>query len=160
MEHQHLTICESASYGVHILSVQSNLTRLLSAWHSLKSQDSKKRHTITIRISMQLLTWQSPTKSPQRIGMTWMLVENKNFRIWCDYCKVRFGTQSMRGQTTAVWTVKSERNDNVRHYCHDCLKQVQHWACPCADYKNCKNVWLIGDQLEYANHRERLTLDV
>ena len=63
---------------------------------------------------------------------------------WCDYCKVRWGTNTPRGQTQAVWTITSKRGARliVRNYCHPCAMEAQTW--------HDGTIWTFKEQLEYA----------
>jgi hypothetical protein len=95
--------------------------------------------------------------------MTLTLIKNHNGKIWCDYCKTRWGATSLKGQTPAIWTVVSETpkaRGTKRHYCRECANMVQHWACDCLTPETCGNHWSIGDQIRYAKAQEELELNV
>ena len=70
---------------------------------------------------------------------------------WCDYCKNRHGTSSLRGQTQAVWQVTSKRYGKliIRHYCQSCANEVQAWPDG--------TTWTLKEQIDYAKGE---TLDV
>ena len=96
-------------------------------------------------------------------GMTLTIIKNTNPRIWCDYCKVRFGHHSLNGQTPAMWIVVSEtpRSKGIkRAYCKSCVAQVQHWACECNSPETCGNHWSIGQQMKYALQAQELPINV
>lgn len=71
---------------------------------------------------------------------------------WCDYCKMRWGVNDVRGQEQAVWSIRSERNGRVidRHYCFSCAREAQT--------RHDGTVWTFKEQLEYAEGK--ITLDV
>jgi hypothetical protein len=71
---------------------------------------------------------------------------------WCDYCKMRFGVNDVRGQSQAVWSIRSERYGRIidRHYCFTCAREAQTW--------HDGTVWTFKEQLEYAEGK--MTLDV
>jgi hypothetical protein len=65
-----------------------------------------------------------------------MLVNAKR-GIWCDYCKLRWGSEKREIQgigivpRDAAWTIHSElpqSNGRVRHLCQDCAIDVSRWA--------------------------------
>jgi hypothetical protein len=70
---------------------------------------------------------------------------------WCDYCKGRWGTNNLRGQTQAVWQITSKRYGKliVRHYCQSCANEVQEWPDG--------STWTLKEQIDYAKGE---TLDV
>lgn len=80
-----------------------------------------------------------------------MLTRSKH-GIWCDYCKYRWGTKNPKGQTQAVWTIKSVMagKESVRHYCQPCANEVQTWADG--------STWTFKEQIDYRLGRK--TLDV
>jgi hypothetical protein len=71
---------------------------------------------------------------------------------WCDYCKLRWGTDNWRGQTQAVWQITSKRKNKmvVRHYCHHCAMEAQTW--------HDGTTWTFKEQLDYA--KGHMQLDV
>ena len=71
---------------------------------------------------------------------------------WCDYCKLRWGTDNWRGQTQAVWQITSKRKNKmiVRHYCHPCAMEAQTW--------HDGTTWTFKEQLDYA--KGHMQLDV
>jgi len=69
---------------------------------------------------------------------------------WCDYCKMRFGTECLKGQVQAIWQITSKRYGKVvvRHYCHACAVEVQSWPDG--------TTWTLHQQLEYAKGNREL----
>ena len=62
---------------------------------------------------------------------------------------MRWGTDSWRGQTQAIWQITSKRAGKivVRHYCHACAQEVQDWH---------GKTWTLQEQIEYAKGMEKL----
>ena len=87
--------------------------------------------------------------SLQKTGVTLTLTRAKS-GVWCDYCKVRFGTASLKGQTPAAWTTTCKRHGKVivRSYCQTCANEIQT--------RHDGSTWLLADQIEYAKGKERL----
>lgn len=51
--------------------------------------------------------------------------------VWCDYCKLRWGTDNEKGQTQASWTIVSKlpvSQGRVRNLCQGCVVDVSRWA--------------------------------
>ena len=147
---QQSTICESLSYGQYILNEALNLTMSQWLWHSLKSQDLSNLNTIKIAYSTHVRTYPSLENSPVKIGLTLTLTRAAK-GVWCDYCKVRFGVSSFKGQKPAVWTIKSEtpsRKHLVRSYCQDCTNEIQSWPDG--------STWTLKEQIDYATGKQEL----
>jgi hypothetical protein len=71
--------------------------------------------------------------------------------VWCDYCKVRYGTNSPLGQKGAMYTVISNHPKSQgirRHYCNSCAIEVQTWADG--------TVWSLPEQTDYLMKQEEL----
>lgn len=72
---------------------------------------------------------------------------------WCDYCKLRWGVESLRGQMQATWQITTRRKNGkviIRNYCHACAMEVQTWPDG--------STWTLNEQIEYAKGNQ--TLDV
>ena len=71
---------------------------------------------------------------------------------WCDYCKMRWGTDDIRGQRPAVWQTTTKRHNKVivRHYCHTCAMEIQTWTDG--------SVWKLQDQINYAKGVQELNV--
>jgi hypothetical protein len=70
--------------------------------------------------------------------------------IWCCYCKMRWGTDTLRGQTQAIWQITSKRHGKVvvRNYCHACAMEAQTW--------HDGTLWTLQEQIEYAKGVQKL----
>lgn len=70
--------------------------------------------------------------------------------VWCDYCKVRFGTSNPNGQKQASWTTSCKRfgKEIVRSYCQTCANEIQT--------RHDGTVWTLADQIDYAKGKEML----
>ena len=115
--------------GQVISMYKSSQTKSQSAWHSSKSQGSKKVLTTRTLTRTAQLTLQSLDKLHQLIGMTLTVTRTKS-GIWCDYCKAHYGTEFEKGRRQAVWTVVSvhpKSKNEKRHYCFDCAVEVSLW---------------------------------
>lgn len=141
---------ERQSYGNPTLKDQLSRWTLQSVWHWSSSQELWKLNQITILGWMPLPTLPLPENLPSRIGMILMLSRSPR-GTWCDYCKGRWGTNSLRGQTQAVWQITSKRYGKliVRHYCQPCANEVQEWPDG--------STWTLKEQIDYAKGE---TLDV
>ena len=154
---------ELQSSGVSILNEPLSLSKLQCVWHWSKSQDSLNLQSIWIHIRTQPLTSLSQLRFPLSTGTTLTIIKNTNQRIYCDYCKNRYGVNRLEGQVPALWIVVSEsqRSKEIkRHYCKSCINTVQHWACECDSPQTCGNHWSIGDQMKFAQQKQELPLNV
>lgn len=82
-------------------------------------------------------------------------LRNLNRNQWCDYCKLQWGTDNLRGQKPAVWIVKSKSKKarmSVRHYCQECMIQLETW--------HDGSKWSMDDQVNYALGKEELDLGI
>jgi len=63
---------------------------------------------------------------------------------------MRWGTDTPRGQTQAIWQITSKRYGKVivRHYCHPCAQDAQTW--------HDGTTWTFREQLEYAKGVQKL----
>ena len=140
---------EPLSYGEVTLNATSIRWTLQSAWDWSSSQESWKLNQMTIIGWMPLLTSQSPENSQSRIGTIWMLSRSPR-GTWCDYCKQRWTTNDLRGQTQAIWQITSKRHGKiiVRHYCHPCAQYVQAW--------HDGTTWTLQEQIDYAKGVQKL----
>lgn len=70
--------------------------------------------------------------------------------VWCDYCKLRWTANDLRGQVQAIWWIRSERHGTVidRHYCYACSKELQTWTDG--------EIWAFQDQIDYAKGMDKL----
>ena len=91
-----------------------------------------------IRISISLDTpesWLNCDTPHRMIGATLSLMRNTNKNQWCDYCKIRWGTNKdgtwhFRAMTPAVYKIVSEhpRSKGItRFYCQACADESQNW---------------------------------
>ena len=78
-----------------------------------------------------------------------MLTRAKN-GVWCDYCKVRFGTANPKGQMQAALTTKCVRHGKeiVRSYCQTCANEIQT--------RHDGTVLTLNEQIDYAKGKEML----
>lgn len=72
---------------------------------------------------------------------------------WCDYCKMRWGTQhpNGKGRTLALWTVVSQHAKSKginRHYCQPCAVWVSLW--PDGSH------WPLTEQAEFLVKQEEI----
>jgi hypothetical protein len=117
-----------------VFSCETHLTWRLSL-SQRNSLDKWKVRDAKIRISISLdtpLSWVSPEIL---IGTTLTLTRNNNQNQWCDYCKLRYGSNKgvwhPLAQTPAVWVCISEspkRKGITRFYCQKCADAVQNWS--------------------------------
>ena len=141
---------ESPNSGQPTLNVTSSLTKSQSAWHLSKSHDYKSRQTTQTVTKTAAHTLHSLDKLHQLTGLTLTVIKAAP-GVWCDYCKVRFGTNSMLGQKAASYTVISNHprsQGTRRHYCNSCAIEVQTWADG--------TVWSLPEQTEYLMKQEEL----
>ena len=141
---------ESPNSGQPILNATSSLTKSQSVWHLSKSHAYKSRHTTQTVTRTAAHTLRSLDKLHQLTGLTLTVIKAAP-GIWCDYCKVRFGTNTLLGQKPASYTVVSNHprsQGTRRHYCNSCAIEVQTWADG--------TVWSLPEQTEYLMKQEEL----
>ncbi len=141
---------ELPNSGQPILNATSSLTKSQSAWHLSKSHAYKSRQTTQTVTKTAAHTLRSLDKLHQLIGLTLTVIKAAP-GIWCDYCKVRFGTNTLLGQKPASYTVISNHprsQGTRRHYCNSCAIEVQTWADG--------TVWSLPEQTEYLMKQEEL----
>lgn len=138
-----LQCCERQNCGETISNAKSIQWTLQSAWLWSNSHASWRLETSTIIFWTQSPILPYPENLQSRIGTIWMLSRAKR-GVWCCYCKTRYGTNTPRGQTPAVWTITSKRGAKliVRSYCHPCAMEAQTW--------HDGTVWTFKEQIEYA----------
>jgi len=142
--------------GRHIWEPKLNRQTWQSVWHYSKSQGLWELTQFTILGWISAPTpqsqenLQSKTGRSSELGTVWMLSRSPK-GTWCDYCKLRWGTDSPKGRTQAVWTVTSKRAGGklvLRHYCHSCAMEVQTW--------HDGTIWTLKDQIDYAKGMNQL----
>ena len=141
---------ESPNSGQPTLNVTSSLTKSQSVWHLSKSHAYKRQASTQTVTRTAQHTLRSLDKLHQLIGVTLTVIKAAP-GIWCDYCKVRFGTNSLLGQKAASYTVISNHprsQGTRRHYCNSCAIEVQTWADG--------TVWSLPEQTEYLMKQEEL----
>ena len=141
---------ELPNSGQPILNVTSSLTKSQSAWHLSKSHAYKRQASTRTVTRTAAHTLRSLDKLHQLIGVTLTVIKAAP-GVWCDYCKVRFGTNSLLGQKPASYTVISNhpRSNGVRrHYCNACAIEVSTWSDG--------TVWSLPEQTEYLMGQEEL----
>ena len=141
---------ELPNSGQPILNVTSSLTKSQSAWHLSKSHAYKSRQTTQTVTRTAAHTLRSLDRLHQLIGVTLTVIKAAP-GIWCDYCKVRYGVNSILGQKPASYTVISNHprsQGTRRHYCNSCAIEVQTWADG--------TVWSLPEQTEYLMKQEEL----
>ena len=141
---------ESPNSGQPILNATSSLTKSQSVWHLSKSHAYKKAHTTQTVTRTASATLRSLDKLLQLTGLTLTVIKAAP-GVWCDYCKVRFGTNSLLGQKAASYTVISNHprsQGTRRHYCNSCAIEVQTWADG--------TVWSLPEQTEYLMGQDEL----
>jgi len=141
---------ELPNSGQPILNATSSLTKSQSVWHLSKSHAYKSRQTTQTVTRTAAHTLRSLDKLHQLIGLTLTVIKAAP-GIWCDYCKVRFGTNTLLGQKPASYTVISNHprsQGTRRHYCNSCAIEVQTWADG--------TVWSLPEQTEYLMKQEEL----
>ncbi len=141
---------ESPNSGQPILNATSSLTKSQSVWHLSKSHAYKKAHTTQTVTRTASATLRSLDKLLQLTGVTLTVIKAAP-GVWCDYCKVRYGTNSILGQKAASYTVISNhpKSQGVRrHYCNACAIDVQSWADG--------TVWSLPEQTDYLMKQEEL----
>jgi hypothetical protein len=141
---------ESPNSGHPTLNVTSSLTKSQSAWHLSKSHAYKSRQTTQTVTRTAAHTLRSLDRLHQLIGVTLTVIKSAP-GVWCDYCKVRYGTNSILGQKAASYTVISNHprsQGTRRHYCNSCAIEVQTWADG--------TVWSLPEQTEYLMKQEEL----
>ena len=141
---------ELPNSGQPTLNVTSSLTKSQSAWHLSKSHAYKSRQTTQTVTKTAAHTLRSLDRLHQLIGVTLTVIKAAP-GVWCDYCKVRYGTNSPLGQKGASYTVISNHprsQGTRRHYCNSCAIEVQTWADG--------TVWSLPEQTEYLMKQEEL----
>lgn len=141
---------ELPNSGQPILNVTSSLTKSQSAWHLSKSHAYKSRQTTQTVTKTAAHTLRSLDRLHQLTGLTLTVIKAAP-GVWCDYCKVRFGTNTLLGQKAASYTVISNHprsQGTRRHYCNSCAVEVQSWADG--------TVWSLPEQTEYLMKQEEL----
>ena len=141
---------ESPNSGQPTLNVTSSLTKSQSAWHLSKSHAYKSRQTTQTVTRTAAHTLRSLDRLHQLIGVTLTVIKAAP-GVWCDYCKVRYGTNSPLGQKGAMYTVISNHPKSQgtrRHYCNSCAIEVQTWADG--------TVWSLPEQTDYLMKQEEL----
>jgi len=141
---------ELPNSGQPILNATSSLTKSQSVWHLSKSHAYKSRQTTQTVTRTAAHTLRSLDKLHQLTGLTLTVIKAAP-GIWCDYCKVRFGTNTLLGQKPASYTVISNHprsQGTRRHYCNSCAIEVQTWADG--------TVWSLPKQTEYLMKQEEL----
>lgn len=141
---------ELPNSGQPILNATSSLTKSQSVWHLSKSHAYKSRQTTQTVTRTAAHTLRSLDKLHQLTGLTLTVIKAAP-GIWCDYCKVRFGTNTLLGQKPASYTVISNHprsQGTRRHYCNSCAIEVQTWADG--------TVWSLPEQTEYLMKQEEL----
>ena len=141
---------ELPNFGAPILSATSSLTKSQSVWHLSKSHAYKSRQTTQTVTRTAAHTLRSLDRLHQLTGLTLTVIKAAP-GVWCDYCKVRFGTNTLLGQKAASYTVISNHprsQGTRRHYCNSCAIEVQTWADG--------TVWSLPEQTEYLMKQEEL----
>jgi len=141
---------ELPNSGQPTLNVTSSLTKSQSAWHLSKSHAYKSRQTTQTVTRTAAHTLRSLDRLHQLIGVTLTVIKSAP-GVWCDYCKVRYGTNSLLGQKAASYTVISNHprsQGTRRHYCNSCAIEVQTWADG--------TVWSLPEQTDYLMKQEEL----
>ncbi len=141
---------ELPNSGQPTLNVTSSLTKSQSVWRSSKSHVYKSRQTTQTVTKTAAHTLRSLDRLHQLIGVTLTVIKSAP-GVWCDYCKVRYGVNSLLGQKPASYTVISNHprsQGTRRHYCNSCAIEVQTWADG--------TVWSLPEQTEYLMKQEEL----
>ena len=141
---------ESPNSGQPTLNVTSSLTKSQSVWHLSKSHAYKKQASTQTVTRTAQHTLRSLDRLHQLIGVTLTVIKAAP-GVWCDYCKVRFGSNTLLGQKAASYTVISNHPKSKgvrRHYCNACAVEVQTWADG--------TVWSLPEQTEYLLKQEEL----
>lgn len=141
---------ESPNTGAPISSVTSSLTKSQSVWHLSKLHAYKRQASTQTVTRTAQRTLHSLDRLHQLIGMTLTVIKAAP-GVWCDYCKVRYGTNSILGQKPASYTVLSNHPKSKgtrRHYCNACAIEVQTWADG--------TVWSLPEQTDYLMGQDEL----
>lgn len=141
---------ELPNSGQPILNATSSLTKSQSVWHLSKSHAYKRQASTRTVTRTAQHTLRSLDKLHQLTGLTLTVIKAAP-GVWCDYCKVRYGTNSPLGQKGASYTVISNHprsQGTRRHYCNSCAIEVQTWADG--------TVWSLPEQTEYLMKQEEL----
>ena len=141
---------ESPNSGQPTLNVTSSLTKSQSVWHLSKSHAYKRQASTQTVTRTAQHTLRSLDRLHQLIGVTLTVIKAAP-GVWCDYCKVRFGSNTLLGQKAASYTVISNHPKSKgvrRHYCNACAVEVQSWADG--------TVWSLPEQTEYLLKQEEL----
>ena len=141
---------ESPNTGAPILNATSSLTKSQSVWHLSRSHAYKRQASTQTVTRTARHTLRSLDRLHQLTGLTLTVIKAAP-GIWCDYCKVRFGVNSLLGQKPASYTVISNHPKSQgtrRHYCNSCAVEVQTWADG--------SVWSLPEQTEYLMKQEEL----
>ena len=141
---------ESPNSGQPTLNVTSSLTKSQSVWHLSKSHAYKRQASTKTVTRTAQHTLRSLDRLHQLIGVTLTVIKAAP-GVWCDYCKVRFGSNTLLGQKAASYTVISNHPKSKgvrRHYCNACAVEVQTWADG--------TVWSLPEQTDYLLKQEEL----
>jgi len=141
---------ELPNSGQPILNATSSLTKSQSVWHLSKSHAYKRQASTQTVTRTAQHTLRSLDRLHQLTGVTLTVIKAAP-GIWCDYCKVRYGVNSLLGQKPASYTVISNHPKSQgtrRHYCNSCAIDVQTWADG--------TVWSLPEQTEYLLKQEEL----
>jgi hypothetical protein len=141
---------ESLISGKSISDGKSIHWTYASAWHWSKSAGSLRllhgtHSLIWLATPLSQEKWQSG-----QIGQITVSIRRSPKNTWCDYCKLRWGVNHVRGQVQAVWWIRSETRGKVidRHYCFACSTELQTWTDG--------QIWSFQQQLDYAKGKQEL----
>ena len=143
MATQESTKQESQCDSSCCLKLPLRITKRVWQWSKSNSHESKRVLTILTPTLMLVHIWHLQLNWQQRTRI--ILLSKAKIGIWCDYCKSRFGSTTIKGQQQAAWTVHSElpkSHGRKRSYCNDCAIDVSKWADG--------SYFSLDQQIEYA----------
>jgi len=141
---------ELPNYGQPTLNVTSSLTKSQSVWHLSKSHAYKRQATTQTVTRTAHHTLRSLDRLHQLTGMTLTVIKAAP-GVWCDYCKVRFGTNNLLGQKQQViqlYQTIPEATAYADITAMLALSEVQTWTDG--------TVWSLPEQTEYLMGQDEL----
>lgn len=146
MVQQLQTIDESQNFGQVTWILTLVLNKRQCACCSSKSVASLKVTTTRTASKTSLVTHQST----DAYLPSCMIILNRT-KNYCDYCKMRYGVTSLKGQVIAIFTAISSYHKSTvkfRNYCKACRDEVEAWADG--------STWTLEQQQAYAKGLEEI----
>lgn len=146
MAQQARIIDESQSYGQATWTLTLVLSKQPCACSLSKCQGCQKQVSMRTVLKTSLVTHQSI----DAYLPSCMIILNRT-KNYCDYCKMRYGVTSLKGQVIAIFTAISSYHKSTvkfRNYCKACRDEVEAWADG--------STWTLEQQQAYAKGLEEI----